>query len=159
MTGLLTSYSCWNHAPMAIIPRHMVKEEGRKAGAAMYMAQLPTRRKSVLRPIAGPNFNTTALQRNKQSCMGLHTWLKIFDMHASWNIYRYWKSKFETLDVPNAWHFGAIRNNFKWYIPYLSIRLKVSITCRSRSHTEHMLLPVLLSADKMLSAGRVRYMG
>ena len=48
---------------MATIPRHMVKEDGRKAGAAMYMAQLPTRRKSVRRPIAGPNFNTIALQK------------------------------------------------------------------------------------------------
>ena len=66
MAGWLTSYSCWNHAPMAIIPRHMVKEEGRKAGAAMYMAQLPTKKNRVLRPIAGPNFNTTALQRNIQ---------------------------------------------------------------------------------------------
>ena len=46
---------------MAIIPRNMAKEEGRKAGAAMYIPQLNIRRRRVLRPITGPNFTTTAL--------------------------------------------------------------------------------------------------
>ena len=46
---------------MAIIPRYMAKEEGRKAGAAMYIPQLNIKRRRVLRPITGPNFTTTAL--------------------------------------------------------------------------------------------------